>query len=151
MGFYSATDFEPDCSVGYLARRVHQLTQAGLEPMFAAEGLTNIQWHALISIYFGRGATPAALARDLSYDRGATTRLLDVLEGKGWVTRERAQDDRRLVTLKLTTKGDAIAAQGRLRLIEIWNQWLGDWSHDDIGAAVAMLQRLRDTLMEKAA
>lgn len=151
MGFYSATDFEPDCSVGYLARRVHQLTQAGLEPMFAAEGLTNIQWHALISIYFGRGPTPAALARDLSYDRGATTRLLDVLEAKGWVTRERGQDDRRLVTLKLTAKGDAIAAHGRLRLIEIWNQWLGDWSHDDIGAAVAMLQRLRDTLMEKAA
>ena len=149
MGFYSATDFEPDCSVGYLVRRVHQLTQAGLEPVFAAEGLTNIQWHALISIFFGRGVTPAGLARDLSYDKGATTRLLDVLEARGWVLRERGPDDRRSVRLTLTREGEAVTRRARMKLIDAWNDWLADWPHEEVAAAVATLQRLRDTLAEK--
>ena len=68
MGFYSDADFVPDVSVGYLCKRVHQLAQAGLEPVFAREGLTNVQWHALISIRFGRGTTGAALARDLGIE-----------------------------------------------------------------------------------
>lgn len=151
MGFYSATDFQPDCSVGYLAKRVHQLAQAGLEPVFAAEGLTFIQWHAVVSIYFGRGATPAELARDLSYDKGATTRLLDALEARGWVERLRDRADRRSIQLKLTPAGEDVARRGRLRVIEAWNGWLADWPHDDIAAAVATLQRLRDTLAEKVA
>ncbi len=151
MGFYSATDFEPDCSVGYLARRIHQLAQTGLEPVFAAEGLTNIQWHALVSIYFRRGATPLGLARDLSYDKGATTRLLDVLEAKGWVVRERTPDDRRSLQLNLTPEGERITQHTRLKLIDAWNAWLADWPHDDVAAAVATLQRVRDTLLEKLA
>lgn len=151
MGFYSATDFEPDCSVGYLARRIHQLAQAGLEPVFAAEGLTNIQWHAMISIYFGRGPTPVGLARDLSHDKGATTRLLDVLEARGWVVRERTSDDRRAVRLHLTAEGERVMHQVRLKVIGAWNGWLDDWSHADAAAAVTTLQRLRDTLADKLA
>ena len=150
MGFYSATDFEPDCSVGYLARRIHLLSASGLEPVFAAEGLTNIQWHALTSIFFGKGATPAGLARDLAYDKGATTRLLDALEARGWVTRERPQDDRRSVRLSLTRDGEEIARHVRLKLVETWNGWLADWPHEDVTAAITMLQRIRDTLVEKA-
>lgn len=151
MGFYSTTDFQPDSSVGYLARRVHQLTQAGLEPVFAAEGLTNIQWQALISIYFNRGETCAALARDLSYDKGATTRLLDVLEAKGWATRERGRDDRRLVGLTLTQAGEEVTQHVRVRVIEAWNGWLRDWPDADVEGALATLQRLRDTLTAKTA
>ena len=150
MGFYSETDFQPDSSVGYLARRVHQLTQAALEPVFAAEGLTNIQWHALISIYFGKGPTPIELARDLSYDKGATTRLLDVLEARGWMVRGRATGDRRSITLALTPAGAEVTQRTRFKLIDAWNTWLSDWPHDDVAAAVATLQRLRDTLVEKA-
>ena len=151
MGFYSTTDFQTDRSLGYLARRINQLTQAGLEPVFAAEGLTNIQWQALISIYFHRGVNCAVLARDLSYDKGATTRLLDVLEGKGWVTRERGRDDRRLVGVTLTAAGEDVMRHVRGRVIEAWNGWLRDWPDADVAEAVTIMQRLRDTLLEKTA
>ena len=109
MGFYSDADFLPDSSIGYLCKRVHQLAQAGLEPVFAAENMTFVQWHALLSIYFERATTSAALARDLAYDKGATTRLIDQLEARGWVTRSREHDDRRLVALRLTDEGEALA------------------------------------------
>ena len=148
MGFYNDADFQPDISLGFLCKRVHQLAQIGLEPLFAREGLTFVQWHALISIFFERGTTSAALARDLSYDKGATTRLIDSLEARGWVTRSREHDDRRLVALKLTEEGERIARRCRDRVIEAWNEWLGDWSHAEIAATIATLQRLRVT-MEK--
>lgn len=151
MTFYSATDFEPDCSVGYLAKRVHQLAKAGLEPALASEGLTYTQWHALVSIYYDRGATPAELARDLNYDKGATTRLLDTLEARGWVERVRGEGDRRSIGLRLTEAGREAARRGRLRVIALWNDWVADWPDADVAAAVAILQRLRDTLREKLA
>lgn len=150
MGFYSDADFSPDCSIGYLSKRIYQLAQAGLEPVFATEGLTFVQWHALLSIYLGRGATSAALARDLAHDKGATTRLIDVLEARGWVTRHREHDDRRLVALKLTAEGDRVAHRCRGHVIAAWNGWLDDWPRADVTATIATLQRLRDRL-EKVA
>lgn len=151
MGFYSAADFHPDISIGYLSKRVHQLTLAGLDPVFAREGLSNIQWHALISIYFERGANCAALARDLGYDKGATTRLVDQLEARGWVVRSREHEDRRLVAIRLTPEGERLMHRVRLKVIEAWNDWLRDWPHEDVAAAVMVLQRLRGTLEERAA
>ena len=151
MGFYTDADFTPDISIGYLCKRVHQLGRAGLEPIFAREGLTYVQWHALISIHFDRGTTSAALARDLSYDKGATTRLIDQLEARGWVTRHREHDDRRLVALKLTAEGEELARRLRHLVFEAWNDWLGDWADEDIASAIATLQRLRTTLAKVAA
>ena len=148
MGFYSDDDFEPDISIGYLVKRVHQQAQVAMEPVFAREGLTFIQWHALISIHFGRGLTCAALARDLGYDKGATTRLIDVLETRGWVVRRREHEDRRMVALKLTPEGQGVAYRCRAGVIEAWNRWLADWPDSDIVETIATLQRLRAT-MEK--
>lgn len=150
MGFYSDADFIPDIAVGYLCKRVSQLAHVGLEPVFAREGMTNVQWHALMSILFGRGMTSAALARDLAYDKGATTRLIDQLEAHGWVVRCREHGDRRLIALKLTAEGEAVAHRCRRLVIDAWNRWLADWDEPDVAQAVAVLQRLRGTL-EKAA
>lgn len=146
ISLYTDSDFVPDISIGWLCKRVAQLSAAGLEPVFAREGLTNIQWHALTSIYFGRAATSAALARDLAYDKGATTRLIDQLEARGWVTRHREHDDRRLIALKLTGEGEALAQRCRRLIIDTWNDWLTDWDDADAAQAVAILQRLRATL-----
>lgn len=151
MGFYTDAAFQPDVSVGFLCKRVHQLAQAGLEPLFAREGLTFVQWHALISIFFERATTSAALARDLSYDKGATTRLIDALEARGWVVRSREHDDRRLVALRLTAEGERVARRCRDQVVAAWNEWLGDWSHEDIAAMIAMLQRLRATMEKETA
>lgn len=146
MGFYSDQDFVPDTAIGYLCKRVAQLSQAGLEPVFAREGLTHIQWHAMISIFFGRGTTSAALARDLAYDKGATTRLIDQLEARGWVVRSREHEDRRLVALRLTPAGQAVTQRCRQLVLDVWNRWLADWEGADVAQAVAILQRLRGTL-----
>lgn len=150
MQFYDEADFRPDQSIGYLVRRVHQLAGSGLEAMFAAEGLTGTQWSALIWIRVRRGATAAELARDLGHDKGAMTRLVDAVEERGWVVRERAPDDRRRINLALTDTGEAVAMRCQRRVIARWNDWLGDWREEDVRMLTALLAKLRGTLAEDA-
>ncbi|SFP69757.1 MarR family winged helix-turn-helix transcriptional regulator [Sphingomonas rubra] len=146
MGFYDESDFRPDRSIGYLVRRVHQLGIAGIESVFAAEGLTGTQWQALVSIWFGRGGTAAELARDLGHDKGAMTRLVDQLAERGWITRERTTEDRRCIRLVLTEEGVAVALRCKARVVACWNEWLADWPEGEVERLIDLLQKLRGTL-----
>ena len=146
MTFYTSESFLPDVSLGYLIRRIHQLGQAELEPIFAAQGLTHVQWSALVSIWIGRAQTCADIARDLAYDKGATTRLVDAMEEKGWVTRDRDAQDRRYVNLAVTADGEALALRCRDEVVQRWNAWLVDWPTQDVEQLIALLQRLRTTV-----
>lgn len=146
MPFYDETNFSPGSSVGYLLKRNFRFCSEALASVFDAEGLTYTQWQALIAIHFGRAATGAELADDLAHDTGATTRLIDTLEQRGWVTRTRDQADRRCVRLALTEAGNVVAGRARARLIECWNTWLADWDHSDIETLIGLLQRLERTM-----
>lgn len=146
MQFYSPDDFEPGCSIGYLVRRTYQIGLAALEPMFAEEGLSGIQWSALMSLWFERGSTCAELARDLHHDKGAMTRLVDTLEQRGWLTRVRDTDDRRIINLTLTDEGRAIASRCRIRVVDYWNMVLKDWDRSEVATLVALMQKLRMTM-----
>lgn len=149
MNAYTRETFFPDTSIGYLVRTIHQLGYARIDAACADEGLSGIQWSALIAIHFGQ-TTCAALARDLAHDKGAMTRMIDVLEAKGLVQRDRDDADRRLVNLSLTEEGRAVAMRGRDKVIDLWNAVLADWSADETAALIAQLQKLRRTLEESA-
>ena len=146
MAFYESVPFEPESSIGYQVKRVQQAMSAALEPVFAAEGLTQAQWSVLVSLYFARGRTCAELARDQAHDKGAMTRLVDAMEAKGWVTRERATDDRRHVILELTTEGEAVAERTRNRVAACWNGWLDGWATADVHRLIGDLRLLRGAI-----
>ena len=150
MDFYTKEAFGPDCSLGFLARRLHQGVQGALEPLFAEAGPTMTQWSAMVSIWFGRASTSADLARDLAHDPGATTRLVDTLEQQGWLTRTRATDDRRVVKLMLTPAGTAVTLECRDLAIDYWNRVLADWDRSDVETLIALMQKLRGTLESAA-
>lgn len=146
MTAYDSATFNPDISVGYLAKRIHQMAGSGLERVFANEDITYLQWSALVSIHYGRGATCKALAHEIAHDRGATTRLLDGLEKRQLVVRDRDPDDRRVINLTLTAEGEAIAKRCLSRVVDLWNGWLADWEAADVAQLISYLQRLRTTL-----
>ena len=151
MQAYSETDFLPERSVGFLIKRNFRFCVEALGPAFAAEGITFTQWQALISVYTRRATTGAALADDLAHDKGATTRLIDTLEQRGWIARERDGIDRRCVNLTLTAAGEAVARRARTRVIACWNGWLADWTRDEVETLITLLQRLEGTLAQAAA
>jgi DNA-binding MarR family transcriptional regulator len=148
MAFYSDSNFHPEIAIGYLIRRSEQLGTAAVEPIFARHNITKTQWSALVALHFERASTCAEIARDLGHDKGATTRLVDTLEDRGWVTRARGEGDRRQVHLALTPSGERIAADVRDAVIAKWNNWLSDWKETDITELIRLLGRLRDTLQQ---
>lgn len=144
MPFYASPEsFVPDTSIGFLCKRVFQANTMALEPMFAEAGTSYVQWSAMVSLWNGRADTCAALARELCHDTGATTRLIDLLESRGWVERERSGEDRRVVHLRLTAAGKAITERCRAGVAEQWNAWLADWDPADVDRLIGDLQRLR--------
>ena len=138
--------FDPERSVGYLTKRVFQLARIGMEPIFADEEVTHVQWSAMMALHHGLGGTAAELSRHLCHDTGATTRILDTLEERGLIERSRSTTDRRVVRLSLTDRGRVITDRCKVKVLAHWDEWLADWSGEDVARFVGYLVRLRNKL-----
>ena len=72
-------------------------------------GITAAQFKVLIIMEQFDVDTPAELCRHLSVDSGSMTRMLDRLEQKNLLARQRCEADRRQVRLVLTEDGQVLA------------------------------------------
>jgi DNA-binding MarR family transcriptional regulator len=86
-----------------LTRRV----DAHMQPL----ELTGMQWEPLMLLWLKRADTVAALARVSQVGVPSMTRMLDRLEQKDLLRRERSETDRRVVHLHLTPKGRKTAGK----------------------------------------
>src|SRR5262245_28065098 len=95
-------DLQTAFAIGPLIGRVRSVALAELDEELAPWGITGMQFVMFKQLADGMAATAADLCRLLHYDTGSMTRLLDRVEQKGWIRRERSKDDRRIVRLQLT-------------------------------------------------
>jgi len=86
----------------------------------------------------------SSLCKGISYDAGAMTRMIDRLESKGLIRRERCPNDRRLVYLELTEEGRA--AYPRMREISrvVHNRFLQGMSRAEARELESLLLRVLD-------
>ena len=96
-----------ELSVGYLLGRARASLLAGLDAELAPFGLNAMQFAVLKHLADGNARTAADLCRHMYYDTGSMTRILDRLEEKALVRRERCQEDRRVVFLRVAAAGRA--------------------------------------------
>lgn len=141
--FYSGDNYRKEESVGFLMKRGLAVLVRNLEHRMQQLDLTGTQWNPLLHIAWGAD-TVAAVAREMQTDAGATTRMLDRLEAKGLLQRERCTEDRRVVRLTLTEQGRAVAAQLPFVLAEVINQHLRGFSADEVQTLVQLLRRFVD-------
>ncbi len=87
------------------------------------------QWRILKSIYLELAVTPAKVSAATFTDSGTISRQLELLETKGLVQREHSKQDRRVVNLKLTPKGENVAKDGIK-----FSEKLIDCVHEKIGS-----------------
>lgn len=146
MPFYDDAAFRPNNSLGYLIRRIHVMGVQIIEPIFAEEGITGTQWSSLATILLTDATTCVALAREMGYDKGAMTRVVDQLEERGLVRRSRDETDRRHINLSLTEEGRTIALRCKQKVQDCWNRVLVDWDRDELQHLVGSLQRLKATV-----
>lgn len=113
---YEAESYEPRVSLGHLLNRARDGLTGALDREFAADPelapweLSFPQLKIIASIVADAEARKSAsdLCKSISYDAGAMTRMIDRLESKGLIRRQRCTNDRRLVYLELTEAGRAV-------------------------------------------
>ena len=109
-------------------------------------GITPTQYNVLRIL---RGAGAAGLCRAEVMERMITTvpdatRLLDRMEGAGLIERERAENDRRFVTTRVTQQGLALLADLDAPVQALHRRHLGALSRADLRTLIATLERVRD-------
>jgi DNA-binding MarR family transcriptional regulator len=129
-------------SPGRLIRRVDKVMAGLVEARFEGAGISFVQWIALKVVRDSVVQTAGELARELSITTGATTRMIDVLEAKGFVMRDRGSADRRVVKLAITEAGSAMVEQLQLRVVETWNEVLVDFEQEEVSQVSLFLQKL---------
>lgn len=148
MDHYQAKSYRARNSIGYLVRRAAALNRAHLETKFQRHEMTFVQWVTLMLVRDGIAVTPGELCRELRHDSGALTRVLDVLESRGLLTRERSQTDRRVVELRLTAHGrrtiDALLPIG----VKCLNSSLEVFTRAEVETLTNLLQRFVARLEE---
>ena len=142
--FYRAEAYSlcQENNVGHLLKRttasLTRMIDQGVVPL----GLTAMQWKPLVMICHGNLNTPAELSRKTMIDTGAMTRTLDRLETKGFLTRHRCKEDRRVVKLELTDSGRRVA-DGILPIVaNSVNTHLDGFSRDEVVLLLNFLHRM---------
>lgn len=142
VSFYRPGAYRADESVGYLIKRVLSSMVSEIDQRLAAHDLTYVQWLPLYKLAKGEGDTLAALARELDIDPGALTRSIDRLQAKGLLQRERSTADRRVVHLRLTDAGRAVAREVAPVLAAVLNAHLQGFTHAEWQQLINMLRRM---------
>ena len=144
--YFRADNFHCRQSLGYLTRRVQNLTTPHAEAIFADQELTFTQWISLMGLSEGVAKTSADLARHLNHDAGATTRLVDQLEERGLVKRQRSKSDRRVVQLSLPPQGRAVARMHVPPIVDFWNRVTDEFAPQEIKQLIGLMTRLIERL-----
>jgi len=135
-----------DCATnrapGRLLRRIDRLMSALVESRFESLDISFMQWIALKVIRDGIATNAGELARELAITTGATTRLIDVLEKRDLVERDRGKADRRVVHLAVTAKGAEEVVTLHHHVVDAWNDVLADFEQEEVDRTVDCLVRL---------
>ena len=104
--------------------------------------LTGMQWEPLMLVWLKRADTVAALARVSQVGVPSMTRMLDRLEQKDLLRRERSELDRRVVNLHLTPKGRKVASKIWPIVVEGMNVHLEGFKKEELNQLNDLLGRM---------
>jgi DNA-binding MarR family transcriptional regulator len=111
MKHYTVENFTMKRSLGYKVTKLRNLVGGEMDAALKSFDISSQQMGILLAMRSGEVSTPFELSKMLSVDTGLMTRMLDKLEARELLKRSRSLEDRRVVNLSLTKKGEQVAAQ----------------------------------------
>ncbi len=141
---------EEGLSVGQLMGRARASLLNNLDAELERFGLNSTQFAVLKHLGEGAARTAADLCRLNRYDTGAMTRILDRLEEKGLVRRERGREDRRVVFLRLAPQGRSLLPRLMSVGTRVVDAHLAGFSAAEIEALKGYLRRMIDNGQARA-
>jgi DNA-binding MarR family transcriptional regulator len=129
-------------AIGPLIGRVRTLLLSSLDGELQPFGMTGMQFATLKNLADGGAQTSADLCRLMHYDAGSMTRLLDRLEEKKLIRRERSENDRRVVSLRLTHAGKTVLPRLRDSATRVVQRMLTGFSAPEANNLRSLLDRM---------
>jgi MarR family transcriptional regulator, lower aerobic nicotinate degradation pathway regulator len=111
---------------------------------YESAGLHPYHFAILIALDEGSHETQGSIADTLGYDRGQLVGLLDELEQRGLVERQRDPNDRRRHLVQPTAEGKRTLRRLRALSREIENEFLAPLSNEERAELHALLLRLAE-------
>ncbi|WP_288046506.1 MarR family transcriptional regulator, partial [Sphingomonas sp.] len=139
---FSVDDCAASRAPGRMLRRLDKVMSAFVESKLGDHDLSYQQWIALRTVAEGIVGNPGQLARELGITTGAATRLIDVLEARSLLERDRGDADRRVVRLMVTPAGREKVFALQPLIVNAWNEVVADYSQQEAADMVAMLVKL---------
>ena len=138
----SAVMPDDEMTVGHLIGRARSALLTGLDTELEQFGLTGAQYAVLKNVADGTADTAADLCRTMHYDTGSMTRMLDRLEEKAVLRRERCTQDRRVVYLLITATGNDLLPRLREAALRVLARHLQGFSPDEVANLKQYLARM---------
>jgi len=129
-------------AIGPLIGRVRTIMLSTLDAELQPFGFTGMQFAILKNVAEGAAETAADLCRLLHYDTGSMTRLVDRLEEKSLIRRERSKDDRRVVSLRITSAGRTALPRLRDSATRVIQRMLTGFSATEVNDLQSFLGRM---------
>ena len=145
---YDTASYHPRKSIGALLGRVKVEMIAALDQELSADRrlapleLSAAQFAVIASLAGDERKSASDLCKGISYDAGAMTRMLDRLESKGLIRRNRSPQDRRLVHLELTDAGRAAYPRMRELSLGVANRFLHGFTRTEARQLESLLSRM---------
>ena len=141
--YYTVETLQPGKSIGFLVTRCGVLMTQLAVRHFQTTSVSFVQWNALMRLCLQTGHISATqLSRELGHDMGALTRVVDELERRGLVRRERSRRDRRAVEIAITAAGRRQAESAKRLVVELLNELLEPYSDAEIATLIDLMQRM---------
>ncbi|MDO6563667.1 MarR family transcriptional regulator [Amphritea sp. 1_MG-2023] len=129
-------------SIAHLIFLLNQHKDRLLEKYLKPFNITGPQFRVMRLIMVEGIETPSELTRLLSIDSGAMTRMLDRLEQRNILVRERCPHDRRQVRLKPTAEGLALSDQVQGLAADLLNELTAELSHDELNELDRLVRKM---------
>jgi DNA-binding MarR family transcriptional regulator len=131
--------------------RTADMVRRRIQEIVEPAGIT-LQQYNVLRILRGageKGLPTLAIARRMLEQTPGITRLIDRLEAKGWVRRERQRDDRRLVLCRIDASGLALLARLDAPVQEADAGLLEMLAEEERRQLILLLDRIREGLAKQ--
>ena len=146
---YDIETYQPRKGVGHLLSRVRAEMLVALDKALEADAelsaleISSAQFIVIAALALAETAKSASdLCKGISYDAGAMTRMIDRLESKGLIRRNRRPEDRRVVYLELTEEGTRAYPRMRAVSMAVVNRFLQGFSAAEARQLESFLSRM---------
>jgi len=127
-------------------RRISRALRRRIADGAEAMGITPSQLSVLWSLWQEDGVLTSHLIESTGLDGGTITGVVDRLEAKGLVRRERSGEDRRVVRVFLTAAGRKLEAPLRRIIEDVEDRAVEGLSAAEVGRLLGMLDRVGENL-----